>query len=117
MTAHAHADLDSRYPRQDPVDFERHFRSKFKKQLNDTCKYTDDAGGHDYKSNQDLLIGMMQDSFPQGSVPLNIWIDSTSTHGATTQMCSRIQTLHLKKRRSLSTSIAIVVPQHIYCLL
>ena len=48
-------------PRQDPADYEQRFRSKFGKDLNKTCKYKDGS-----KSGQDLLVGMMQDSFPQG---------------------------------------------------
>lgn len=58
--------LDGNEPRQDPVDYERHFRSKFEKDLANNCKSKSDrtAAG----TNQDKLVGMMQDSFPQGGV-------------------------------------------------
>eukprot|EP00729_Bicosta_minor_P009890 gene9890-30787_t len=56
--------LDGNEPRQDPVDYERHFRSYFEKDLANNCKSKSDrtAAG----TNQDKLVGMMQDSFPQG---------------------------------------------------
>lgn len=58
--------LDGNEPRQDPVDYERHFRSYFEKDLANNCKSKSDrtAAG----TNQDKLVGMMQDSFPQGGV-------------------------------------------------